>query len=122
MTRPGYSALTSLTKLEENRNVRVLDPRVAGLRRAGAWVVANRVEEGSVIVKVAEAKANLSKLINRVLHGERIVIAKNNTPLVDLVIHCPDGKRKLGLLKGQVDVPEDFDATDPEIEAMFHGD
>ena len=122
MTRPGYSALTSLTKLEENRNVRVLDPRVSGLRRAGAWVVANRVEEGSVIVKVAEAKANLSKLINRVLHGERIVIAKNNTPLVDLVIHCPDGKRKLGLLKGQVDVPEDFDATDPEIEAMFHED
>ena len=75
-----------------------------------------------MIVNVAEAKANLSKLINRVLHGERIVIAKNNTPLVDLVIHCPDGKRKLGLLKGQVDVPEDFDATDPEIEAMFHGD
>ena len=34
----------------------------------------------NVIVNIADAKANLSRLINRVLHGERVVIAKNNTP------------------------------------------
>jgi len=31
-------------------------------------------------------------------HGEEIIIAKNNLPLVELVSHKPKAKRKLGLL------------------------
>ena len=50
------------------------------------------------IVNISEAKTNLSKLVALVYRGERVVIAKNNLPLVDLVIHKPEGKRKLGLL------------------------
>ena len=42
-----------------------------------------------MIVNISEAKANLSKLVNMVYHGEKVVIAKNNLPLVDLVIHKP---------------------------------
>ncbi len=38
-----------------------------------------------MIFNVAEAKANLSKLINMAFHGEEVVIAKNNLPLVELV-------------------------------------
>ena len=74
-----------------------------------------------MIVNIAEAEANLSKLINRALHGEKIVIAKNNTPLVDLIAHQPEGKRQLGLLRGTFTVPEDFLAEDKAIDEMFYG-
>ena len=75
-----------------------------------------------MIVTVADAKANLSKLIQLAHQGERVVIAKNNTPLVELVAHRPQGLRKLGLLRGQLTVPDDFDAPSAEIEALFYGD
>ena len=40
-------------------------------------------------INISEAKAQLSKLINLAYHGEKIVICKNNLPLVDLVRHKP---------------------------------
>ena len=46
----------------------------------------------NMIVNVSEAKTNLSKLIDMVYHGEKVVIAKHNLPIVDLVIHKPAGK------------------------------
>lgn len=76
-----------------------------------------------MIVNISEAKAHLSNLIDRVYHGEKVVIAKNNLPIADLVPHRPSGRRKLGILKGQLDVPDRvFFAVDEEIENMFHGD
>jgi antitoxin (DNA-binding transcriptional repressor) of toxin-antitoxin stability system len=74
-----------------------------------------------MIVNVSEAKTNLSKLIDMVYHGEKVVIAKNNTPLVDMVLHKPSGKRKLGLLKGKFVVPDDFMKEDDSINEMFYG-
>lgn len=74
-----------------------------------------------MIVNISEAKANLSKLINMAFHGEKITIAKNNLPLVDLVVHQPEGKRTLGLLSGQVVVPDNFIDEDPDIDDMFYG-
>lgn len=74
-----------------------------------------------IIVNISEAKTNLSKLIDMVYHGEKVVIAKNNTPLVDMVLHKPSGKRKLGLLKGQIVVPDDFTDEDEGINEMFYG-
>ena len=38
-------------------------------------------------VSISEVKANLSKYVNLAYHGERIVILKNNIPLVDIVPH-----------------------------------
>ena len=73
-----------------------------------------------MIVNISEAKAKLSELINLAYHGEKIVIAKNNTPLVDLVVHKPNGKRKLGLLKGEFKVPDDFMDEDEAINEMFY--
>jgi len=75
-----------------------------------------------MIVNISEAKANLSKLVNMAYHGEKIVIAKNNLPLVDLVVHKPEGKRKLGLLAGSFTVPDDIMDEDDAINAMFYGD
>ncbi|MDQ7001770.1 MAG: type II toxin-antitoxin system prevent-host-death family antitoxin [Ghiorsea sp.] len=73
-----------------------------------------------MIVNISEAKANLSKLVNMVYHGEKVVIAKNNLPLVDLVIHKPEGKRKLGLLAGNFTTPDDICDEDEAANAMFY--
>lgn len=75
-----------------------------------------------MIVNVSEAKTNLSKLIDMVYHGEKVVIAKNNLPIADLVIHKPTGKRKLGILRDKVKVPDDFLAEDEEINEMFYSE
>ena len=75
-----------------------------------------------MIVNVSKAKANLSKLIDMAYHGEDIIIAKNNLPLVRLVIHKPKEKRKLGLLAGQIDIPDDFLDENEEINSMFYGE
>ena len=75
-----------------------------------------------MIVNVSEAKTNLSKLIDRAFMGEKVVIAKNNLPLVDLVPHKPSGKRRLGILAGQFTVPDDFLDEDKEINSMFYGE
>lgn len=75
-----------------------------------------------MIVNLSEAKAKLSKLVDMAYHGEEVIIAKNNLPLVKLVAHYPKKKRKLGLLKGQIDIPDDFLDEDEEINDMFYGD
>ena len=72
-----------------------------------------------MIINISEAKTNLSKLIDMVYHGQEVIIAKNNLPIVDLVIHRPKGVRKLGLLEGKIDIP-DMNDGDSEIESMFY--
>ena len=74
-----------------------------------------------MIINISEAKAQLSKLVDMVFHGEKVVIAKNNLPLVDLVPHQPEGRRKLGLLRNQVTIPEGFLDEDEDINEMFYG-
>ncbi|WP_299876925.1 type II toxin-antitoxin system Phd/YefM family antitoxin [uncultured Cocleimonas sp.] len=74
-----------------------------------------------MIINISEAKTNLSKLIDMVYHGEKVTIAKNNLPIADLVIHKSLGKRKLGLLKGKVSIPEDFNKEDDSINDLFYG-
>ena len=74
-----------------------------------------------MIVNISEAKTHLSRLIDRVYHGEKIVIAKNNLPIADLVPHKPEGKRKLGLLIGKLDVPDDIMAEDEDVNEKFYG-
>lgn len=73
-----------------------------------------------MIINVSEAKAKLSQLIDMVYHGEKVVIAKNNLPIADLVIHQPTGSRKLGLLEGKIKISEDIIQEDDEINAMFY--
>lgn len=75
-----------------------------------------------MVINVSEAKANLSKLIDMVFHGEKVVIAKNNLPLVDLVPHVPAKKRTLGLYKGKAVITDDFNEENDELNALFYGD
>jgi prevent-host-death family protein len=74
-----------------------------------------------MVFNIAEAKAQLSRIIEMVHHGEKVVIAKNNLPLVDLIPHQPEGKRRLGQLKGKISIPDDFDAEDEQINELFYG-
>ena len=74
-----------------------------------------------MIFNISEAKTNLSKLVDMAYHGKKVVIAKNNLPLVEIVPHKPEGKRTLGLLFGKLKVPEDIMAEDEEINEMFYG-
>ncbi len=61
-------------------------------------------------VNIHEAKTNLSKLIEKVLHGEDVIIKKSNKPIVKLVmVDELKNKRKLGSAKGQVIIADDFD-------------
>ena len=77
------------------------------------------------IINIHEAKTQLSRLIERALAGEPMVIAKAGKPLVKLVrLDAPDASqmRRLGFLRGEIQVPDDFDQMGgPEIEAMFGG-
>ena len=75
-----------------------------------------------MIFNVAEAKANLSKLINMAFHGEEVVIAKNNLPLVELVVHRPKSKIVFGLLteSGGVDADEYLLGEDEELNELFY--
>ncbi len=75
-----------------------------------------------MIVNVSKAKTDLSKLVDMAFHGEEVIIAKNNVPLVELVAHRPKAKRKLGLLSGKIRIPDDFMDENDEINAMFYGE
>ena len=61
---------------------------------------------------IHEAKAQLSKLIQKAMLGEEVIIAKDNKPVAKIVpLHPFKGRRKLGSAKGKIIyVAPDFDA------------
>ncbi len=68
------------------------------------------------IVKIHEAKTHLSRLIQEVLDGEEVVIAKGNHPLVKIIqFENSEQIRKLGTAKGKVRIAPDFDAPLAEM-------
>lgn len=68
-------------------------------------------------VNIHEAKTTLSKLLERVLNGEEIIIAKAGRPIARLTpIECAPAPRKPGSARGQVVIAPDFDAPLPEFE------
>ena len=73
-----------------------------------------------MIVNIAEAKAHLSHIIERAYNGEKITIAKNNLPLVDLIPHQKPAKRQLGLAKGLIHYHDDIFATEQDDIAPFY--
>ena len=74
-------------------------------------------------VNMHEAKSKLSKLAERVLAGEKVVIAKAGKPYLDLLPHREERKpRKPGRLKGQIEIASDFDQTPDEIIKAFEGE
>jgi antitoxin (DNA-binding transcriptional repressor) of toxin-antitoxin stability system len=69
-------------------------------------------------VTIHEAKTHLSKLIQKALVGEEIIIAKGQKPLVKLVA-LPEAQkqRRIGGAKGVIlHMADNFDAPLPEFE------
>lgn len=75
------------------------------------------------IVNIHDAKTNLSKLIEKVLSGENVTIAKAGKPVAKIVAYKKKMKpRKPGLWKGKVWISDDFDEESEEINKMFYGE
>ena len=74
-------------------------------------------------VNVHFAKTHLSKLIEAVLRGEEVVIAKAGEPKVKLVPFEKKKKRKPGFFKGKIWLADDWNSpeTNKEIEDLFYG-
>lgn len=72
-------------------------------------------------VNVHEAKTHLSRLLERVAAGERIVISRAGTPIADLVPHRADAVT-FGGLKGEVSYSDQAFDLDRDIQEMFYGD
>ncbi len=68
-------------------------------------------------INIHEAKTHLSKLIQKVMSGEEVIIAKGNKPVAKLVrLKGKKAKRKLGSAKGKIKIAPDFDAPLKDFE------
>ena len=77
------------------------------------------------IVNMLEAKSNLSRLVEAVENGseDRVIIARNGRPAAQLIALKPaaTGKR-IGVAKGKFIVPDDIDADNATVAALFAGE
>ena len=75
-------------------------------------------------VNIHEAKTHLSRLVEQAARGEPFIIAKAGKAIVKVVpleLSETDTGRRLGFLKGELRIPEDFDEMGrEEIERLFH--
>lgn len=80
---------------------------------------------GMRTINIHEAKTHLSRLVDEAEQGDSFIIAKAGKPKVQVIrLDSPlyTVKRRLGFLKGQIKVPDDFDTMmADEIEEMFSG-
>jgi len=72
---------------------------------------------------IHEAKTHFSQLINQALAGEKIIIARGNKPLIQLVPYQEEiTPRQGGQLKGMMQIADDFDDPLPqELLNLFYG-
>jgi prevent-host-death family protein len=75
------------------------------------------------VINIRDAKAHLSRLVEQAALGKEIVIAKAGKPMARLVpLQSAPRPKKFGLLKGNIKVPDDFNAPlDPAVLALFTG-
>jgi prevent-host-death family protein len=77
----------------------------------------------SRVVNIHDAKTHLSRIVDEVAAGAEVIIAKAGKPMARLSpIAISVKAKKLGLLKGKIKVPDNFDAPlDEEVLAQFEG-
>jgi prevent-host-death family protein len=74
------------------------------------------------MVSLYDAKTRLSALVDRATGGEEIVITKNGAPKAKIFpLPARGGERVPAGALGLTYISEDFDAPDPQIEALFNG-
>ena len=74
-------------------------------------------------LNVYEAKSQFSELLNRVEHGEEIVIARAGRPVARLVpLVKGQDPRVAGAWRGRVVIAPDFDELPPAVAQAFLGE
>lgn len=74
-------------------------------------------------VNIHEAKTHLSRIVDEVAAGAEVIIAKAGKPMARLSpLEAGLQRKRLGLLKGQIKVPDDFNTPlDDAVLADFEG-
>ena len=71
------------------------------------------------------AKTHLSALVEKAAIGDAFVIAKSGKPMVRVIpfLQSEANKKRTGFLKGQIEIPADFDQMgQKEIIKAFEGE
>lgn len=75
-----------------------------------------------MLVNTHDAKTHLSKLLERVVAGEEIIIAKAGRPVARLVPYRHTAApRQPGAWRGKVWIADDFDETPTDVVDAFEG-
>ena len=74
------------------------------------------------ITNIHEAKTHFSKLINRVIAGEEVIIGKAGKPVAKVIpYNQSDEPRRGGQWHGKVKIADDFDELPEELAEAFQG-
>jgi prevent-host-death family protein len=76
-------------------------------------------------VNIHEAKTHLSRLLARVEKGETVLISRAGKPVATLARYEAPGAppmRRVGFMRGQIRVPDDFDTMGEDIIAAAFGE
>ena len=75
------------------------------------------------LINIHEAKTHLSRIVEEVAAGDEIIIAKAGRPVARLMpLESTAPAKRLGLLRGAFNVPDDFDVPlPPDTLAGFEG-
>ena len=72
---------------------------------------------------IHEAKTHFSRLVERVIRGEEVVIGKAGKPVARLVPYREERRPRVpGGWEGRVRISDDFDELPAEVAAAFRGE
>lgn len=77
------------------------------------------------ITNISDAKANLSRLIEKVMQGEEVVIGKAGKPVARIVpydLNATPRQLGAGQWRGQIWLAEDFDELPEDVIQHFTGE
>jgi len=75
-------------------------------------------------VNMLQAKSSLSRLVESIEQGkeQEIIIARNGRPAARLVpVDAPPAGQRIGVARGKFKVPDNIDADNAEVAALFLG-
>ncbi len=73
-------------------------------------------------VSLFDAKTHLSRIVENLVTGreDRVIISRRGKPVVCVTpLKEVDTTKRIGIARGQFEVPDDVDTTNPEISALF---
>lgn len=76
------------------------------------------------ITNIHNAKTHLSKLIERVIEGEEIIIGRSGKPVAKLVPYSPPRapRKPGGKWRGKIKMRKDFDKLPEDVIRSFYGE